>query len=347
MAKVNQTEFKLCPFRSLDYLPTLKEFAADGEFRFCVTIPAIAMSPIATFSNGVVIVGMCLYCSQRKTPAGQLMLCLLFSDALIGCVFLPLYTVWTLTDHALSSCVVTGCLLFSGWFLTFISFMTIVAVSIDRFFALFCTFKYKMIVTSSRTIKLIIFIWISSAVQSTMALFHDITIPRYILLGVLLSFGLFILVFTYARIFKLVRYHHRQINSQHVQIHHENAKQQKLAITMAYVIGVILLCYTPFGIALAIYVAQGQFTKSLLQYFHLSELFFCASSFCNPLIYCMRNLEIRTAVLTLFRNINSKLFCRKGFSARKDHTTEQPTPNCLTKDLVNTQNVMATLDVKI
>jgi len=322
MSQANQTQFQLCPFRSVNYLPTLKEFADDGEFRSYAIIPAVVMSPLVTFSNSVVIVAIFLCCSQRQTPAIQLMVCLLFSDALIGGVFLPLYAVWTITDYALATCIITGSLLFSGWFLTCVSFMTIVAISIDRFIALFSPFEYQVIVTSSRTIKLIIFIWIFSAVQSSMALFHHIIIPRYILLGILLTFGLFILVFTYARIFKLVRYHHRMINAQ--QVPQESAKQRKLAITMSYVIGVTLLCYTPFGIALAIYVYQGKFTKTLLQYFHLSELFFCASSICNPVIYCMRNLEIRTAVITLFRNISNKHLCWKCSSTiQKESGTRQ------------------------
>lgn len=343
MAKTNQTyPPQLCSFRTLDYLSTLAAFASDEDFRLYVTIPAVVMSPLITFSNGVVLMAIFIRCSQ--TPALSLMCCLLCSDTLMGLVFLPLYAVWTKNNYALNSCVITGCLLFFGWFLSFISFMTIVAVSGDRFVALFYPFKYKSIVTFTRTIKLILMIWTFSAIQSTMSLFHNFVVPRYIFLGCLLSFGLFVLIFTYARIFKLVRHHQRQINSQ--QIHNDNTHQKKLAITMAYVIAVTLLCYTPFGISLAFYVIQGQFNKTSLQFFHLSELLFCCSSLCNPVIYCMRNLEIRTAVLSLIRNITTKLFRINGTVENQQDHHESTVTQCTQKKDSNLAQSMAELNTK-
>ncbi|XP_028519696.1 adrenocorticotropic hormone receptor [Exaiptasia diaphana] len=302
MATTNHS-FPVCLFRTDTFLTVLASFAEDREFRLLATIPAAVLSPLIVCSNGLVLVSIVRATLPIKTSTISLICCLLCSDCLVGMVFLPLYATWTMKDHALRSCAITGSLLFVGWFITTISFLTIIAVSCDRYIALFHSFNYKSIVTSTRTKKLIFAICLFSAVQSSMSLHHYLALAQYVLLGCLLVFGLFVLVFAYTRIFKLVRHHHRQINS-HQVVQNDRTRQTKLAITMSYVIGVTLLCYMPFGIALAVLLVQGKFSNTSFKFFHISELFFCISSLCNPVIYCIRNLEIRTAVVVLIRDMN-------------------------------------------
>lgn len=318
--------FPVCSFRTDSFLTILEDFVDDREFRLLAAIPAAVLSPLIVCSNGLVLAAIVR--AHIKTSAISLIGCLLCSDCLVGMVFLPIYATWTINDQAMRSCVITGSLLFVGWFIPTISFLTIIAVSCDRYIALFHSFNYQSIVTSTKIKKLIFSLCLFSAVQSSMSLHHYFALAQYILLGCLLVFGLFVLVFTYTRIFKLVRHHHRQINSH--QTIDPRSNQTKLAITMSYVIGVTFLCYMPFGIALGVLLVQGKFSQTSFKYFHISELFFCISSLCNPVIYCIRNLEIRTAVIALIREM--KLFNETKqdhrnppatITPKRDHTPPQ------------------------
>jgi hypothetical protein len=299
MAFNNATYY--CFLLTPEYVRTLKSFQSNSRaFRLSTFIPSVILLPFIAFGNGFVLVAI-LRQSSLRTPANLLISCLSFADFLVGLVFLPLYAAWTYSDYVLQSCSLSGLFSCCGWLVSSASFFTITAVSIERYVALFYPLKYLTIVSTKRVVIVIMALWLCSTVMSISSLFYLLDQVRFPFTCFVLITGLVLITVTYARIFNLVRRHHRFIIAQQTS-KTNNFLQRKLAVTMAYVIGVSIICYMPLGFALVSVVIHGGFSRKSLEFFHLSELLFCISSVFNPVIYCLRNQDIRAAVVSLLRD---------------------------------------------
>ncbi|XP_031559220.1 melanocyte-stimulating hormone receptor-like [Actinia tenebrosa] len=264
---------------------------------FCAVV-GVVLSPLIVISNGLVLLSILQNITLRRVPSNILICLLSFADFLVGGVFLPLQVAWMLSFDLNNSCLYYGLMVSSGWFSCSASFLCMVAVSGERYLALFLHLKYKSIVTARRLVIIAIIIWFLSAMISTIFLLSYVITAIYITMAFLMP-SLGFIMFTYYRIFKLVRYHQKQIHSHQIQeTDVESAKQRKLAIMMAYVIGVSLICYGPIGYASLMAVIKG-LTVETTEGFYLTLSLYTFSSLCNPLIYCRKNREIRQAVLSI------------------------------------------------
>jgi hypothetical protein len=107
----------------------------------------------------------------------------------------------------------------------------------------------------------------------------------------------------------LVRHHRRQIQSQQaaVSTNTDTVSQTKLSITMGYVIGVSLFCYTPAWFVSQLYMSNDKPNPSFFNSFILTMALQLTSSCFNPIIYCWRRQDIRQPTVAMIRNIFSKL----------------------------------------
>ncbi|XP_031559405.1 melanocyte-stimulating hormone receptor-like isoform X1 [Actinia tenebrosa] len=290
-----------CFLLTTEYIQTLEVFRLTSHrFRLSTFLSSVILIPFIIIGNGLVL-GVILRRPSLRTTSNFLISCLSVADFLNGLVFLPLFSAWTISDSALHSCPFHGLLSCVGWLINSVSFGTMVAVSVERYIALFYHLKYPVIVSKKRIQKVIFVLWLVAAVFSCLSLFHFFNFIRFPIIGFIFAMGLVIIIFTYTRIFALVRRHHRSIRAQETT-NTTKYRQRKLAVTMAYVIATSAICYFPFGCALFVVLIRG-FTIKSFHIFHLSKLLFCISSLINPLIYCLRNKELRTAVISLLRDI--------------------------------------------
>jgi hypothetical protein len=290
-----------CPLTGIDFQ---NNFDFYGErFRitstFC-TVIGVLLSPLVVASNGLVLLSI-LRSPTLRTPSNILICLLALADFLVGTIFLPLQVSWMLNYNLNNSCVFYGLMVSSGWFSCSASFLCMVAVSGERYLALFLHLRYKSIVTVRKLVIIGIIAWLICALISAIFLLSYV-IPAICLTMVFLIPGLGFITFVYYRIFKLVRRHQFQIRQQGETGDQaaESARQRKLAVMMAYVIGVSLVCYGPIGYASLMAVIRG-LTVGTTEGFYLTLSLYAFSSLCNPLIYCWKNREIRQAVLTILR----------------------------------------------
>ena len=180
------------------------------------------------------------------------------------------------------------------------SFFTITAITVDRFLALQLHLRYHAVVTTSRVTGIVIFIWIFSGVN-TLLLFLSSRI--YIVLRVMvisLLAGNFVIYF---KIYLIARRHQRQIQHQHQHQHQRQARNEnssrvkrfkKTGFNTFLVYILLLFCYMPYSV---VSLYDGEIFP--IFYFTTVTLVFLNSSL-NPLLYCWRDHEIRTAVKQLF-----------------------------------------------
>ena len=247
--------------------------------------------------------------SSLPKPLKTLLLSLAFSDLGVGLLVEPFYLGLLVNwlQRSSSSEAVCTVLETLASFLTAASFMSVMALSGDRFLALHLHLRYQELVTHKRVVAVVISIWVLSLLQSSFYLWVSPDICYF----VFAVFGVVCLVFLamlYFKIYFTVRRHRNQIRALHVQQIAQNdqithaARLRKSTVGVFYVYLVFLLCSLPQFCSFAIVLISD--LSTVVNVFSMSSvtLLFLNSSL-NPVIYCWKMRQIRPAVMDLVRNI--------------------------------------------
>ena len=180
------------------------------------------------------------------------------------------------------------------------SFTIATAISIDRYLAFHLHMRYQAIVTNKKIVVIIALCWCSSSLlgviwtQNTTA-YYVIGITSFII-------SIVIIVLMYFKIYRIVRRHQAQIQSQapvgsakETSSHLQFARFTKSAVNTFYVCFILFFCFFPyFCTAGLIQVTGSSPTKNIaLQY--TGTIAFINSSL-NPIVYFWRLPEIRKAI---------------------------------------------------
>lgn len=252
----------------------------------------------------------------RKTaslpkPLKTLLLSLAISDLSVGLVLQPWYIkiLSTLMGSEKTPKFQTTFkeFLSTAWFLCSVSFLGVVALSVDRFLAIHLHLRYQEFVTRRRAVALVIFVWVMSAFLTTLV---DSVLKQngavvYISIEAL---SLITTALFYYQIYIVVK---RQTNQmQNLRIRQEQtenianaARLRKSALGTFWVYVVFLACYLP-DIIIHAAILSADKNSALLHNLHLWALtlvFFHSSI--NPLIYCWNMRHIQYTILDIIRTI--------------------------------------------
>ena len=255
----------------------------------------------------------------RKTallpkPLRTLLLSLAASDVGVGLLVQPLYI----------SVVVSGlkrkridCISYKGLyvginFFCASSLLNVVAISVDRFLAVYLHLRYQELVTRKRVIAAVISIWLLSIIISSSVFWDPSFFISRVIRVVNKTVCLILVAIIYWRIYIVLKRHKIQIQGlqiQEVQQGVQNGdlssflKLRKSALGTFHVFVVFLICYLPSYILLFFPLAP------LLRLISLNEawpyvvtLVFLNSSL-NPVIYCWKMGPIRRTLMDIMRGI--------------------------------------------
>ena len=188
------------------------------------------------------------------------------------------------------------------------SFLSVVALSVDRFLAIHFHLRYQELVTHNRVVAAVISIWVLSAFLTLTILWAPpgtLTLFLCIIIGV----GLVLAKMVYIRIYLAARRLKNQNQVLQVQqIAQANeianfANLIKAAVGIFYVYLVFLICYLPYVIGLvAIKMVGSNVTLKKLHYFSITVVFLNSSL--NPVIYCWKMKHIRHSVMNILRSVS-------------------------------------------
>lgn len=258
----------------------------------------------------------------RKTspllkPLKTILLSMTFSDLGVGLLVQPLYiavlaqcaehkemishTCKSAFNNILNSSFIIAVTLFST-----ASFLSIIALTLDRFLAIHLHLRYQERVTHKRVIVAVILTWVYSAfVCVSLLITEKVRIIIYTILELLFVITTSLL---YCKIYATVRRHRNQIQVQQVIQAEQNeeltdrARHRKTAVGTFYLYILFLICYVPFFcIHVASVVCIESTVLSNLLYYARTLIFL--NSCLNPLIYCWKMRHIRQAVFDIARNI--------------------------------------------
>lgn len=261
---------------------------------------------ISITGNALVLVAIIRTPTIRSTSV--IMLCsLAVSDLLVGSVAQPLFIAGELT----TSRYIESMSEIMASVLCGVSLCTMTAISVERFIALRYPMKYQSAFTTKwRVIYVsIIIIWASNILFSVFYFWQWTTYFSVMAVGICLC--IFISTFSYIKIYRVVRRHQAQIQTQQ-QAARQNSPDDRNNVNMRAVrmkrsavntfifYVAMILCYFP--IIISLYLSSISY-KNWTKVWHMADTVVFFNSSINPILYCWRLGELRTAVYKTVKDI--------------------------------------------
>ena len=263
----------------------------------------------ATLGNVSILLSFALVSSLRST-SNYLLFGLALTDLGVGLVVHPLYisVLFGVYTNSPPHCTVLTVYSISTSFLAGVSFLYIAIVGIDRYLTIRLHLRYGQIVTEKRTIILQIAMWMINALLCFVWLAGFQVYST--LAAAVVAISLIGTFTVYVKIYQVVKRHKKQIQDQMAsQISHFEINRlkriRKSAINTLYVFFVFLLCYLPFFVATAINNMSSSSNTAVVLAYEFTVTLMLSNSTLNPLMYCLRLREFRSAVKKTYR----KIFC--------------------------------------
>ncbi|KAJ7378516.1 hypothetical protein OS493_022498 [Desmophyllum pertusum] len=181
-------------------------------------------------------------------------------------------------------------------------FLTLSAVSIERYLALRFHLRYTELITTTRVVITVIIYWLIWVTCITLLWFW---VKDKLFTYILVAFCFLILTVVtrcYVTIFKTVKRHNKQIQDSQLQQGQESIfRYRRTTNTMVILISAFVLSYFPFIITTAISASQAKEDMKTSAAHCFAVAIISANSTANPLIYFWRVEELREAAKQTLR----------------------------------------------
>ena len=263
------------------------------ETTIIVNCILIALFMVSTVLENSLVLTAILRTPSLRSSSITLKSSLAVSDLFVGLVVQPVYIAYRLTENVtvfqvISIMAGSGC----GF-----SLLLMTAITVDWFLALHYHMQYPSLMTVRRAFSTSVTLWIISLLLS-LCLFWKME-AYYLAAAVSIVICLLLCSAYYVRIYRIVKRHQFQIYVQQIAVenHAENISQTVLRSTKSakntfiyYII--MVLCYTPLFISMSMLAfSPDRWTIT----WTLADTAAFINSFINPLLYCRRLREVRTA----------------------------------------------------
>ena len=293
--------------KSTEVFPTSSE-VEELYVTYIVNCVFIGVLSYTTVMFNIVTILAIRKISLLSKPLKTLLLSLAFSDTCVGLLVEPFYisilVKWSQFNNP--SCVTYLAFLNLTNLFLLASFCGVVAISVERFLAIYLHLRYEELVSDKRVIAVVISIWLFCALTSSASIWRSSAVSSllFVSIGVLC---LLITTVVYIKIYAVIRRHRNQIQTLQQTTTRNNDKMslssaKKSATGLFYVYLLLLICYVPRGVYFFTKKLSGfNTTSKSFAVYSLTLLFF--NSFLNPVIYCWKMRCIRQAIMDTLRNI--------------------------------------------
>ena len=182
------------------------------------------------------------------------------------------------------------------YFLTCVSFFSIIAIAVDRLLVIFLHLRYHELVTSKRVIFTLASLWMACGVATF--IFTQLPNHQIIFVAVIEICGLLVATTAYIYIYRVIR----SLTTVHPQREHQphnhkqNSNRERKSASSAFLVYIVFLaCFLP-NFCCIMLLTSNRSKVSFILANHISGFLVLLNSSLNPLIYCWRYREIRQIV---------------------------------------------------
>ncbi|XP_031574560.1 histamine H2 receptor-like [Actinia tenebrosa] len=275
---------------------------------FLILVSLTALSSILAVVGNASILWAVHKNKSLRNVSNNLIVSLCLSDLITGLLVSPLsIAMATLLRHEEEHERLESFLFFFLGVVLINTTLTLSTVSVDRYIAIVFPLRYKELVTQRKSVCILIGTWTFAVVTPSPRLVFLQEHLEQIIFGsivIALSIPLVITVYCYFKILKVAQKQAVCPVTSGLNVAYYTLKNKKTTITMAMILGLFTVVYTPlFGFA--------ALALSGHQVCHVHEagdwlwptFVVCASAALNPLVYGIRNMMIRNALKKIFIDI--------------------------------------------
>ena len=264
--------------------------------------------PFTVVFNVLVIIAVKRRRRLQSNP-NILLACLAATDALTGLVVQPSFIAWKtfylLNYNGIERSVVEDCHKFFLRVLGVCSSLHLILITCERLIAVKFTMSYPYIVTKRKIKVAVIIFWAFSFISQGIKYVSNEVIVRItfnLIVFSAMTFCIFFITATYAVLYRESRRHESKIKTQ--QLPQEEmerfVKENKALKTTAFVVSAVLLSFLPMALtffSLALRVKRHlNLNAVLVVSVPVARTCAVLNSLLNPLIYCLRQKEMRKFV---------------------------------------------------
>ncbi|XP_070540266.1 histamine H2 receptor-like [Ptychodera flava] len=327
---------------------TLPDGAAERP-TFIIAIIGIVIVAItlATILGNVLVCLAAVVNRKLRTVTNFFVVSLAVSDMLVGLLVLPLSAIYEIRREWPFGVVLCNIWISMDVLLCTVSILNLFAISLDRYIAITRPMRYQAIMTTSKASIALVLIWSVSFlvsflpihmgwntldgtvqnVENPSACNFDVSSSTYVLIDGLGTFfiPLFVMLFTYFRIFRIAREQAKRICNlpRMYDVNHaaraNNVDEHKATKTLAVVLGAFTICWVPyftlFILRPFLYNRDHDVSYDLYSVFLWMGYF---NSTLNPTVYTVLNHEFRKA----FRDILCRCACGRRSDLNSSTVTE-------------------------
>ncbi|RMX40056.1 hypothetical protein pdam_00002242 [Pocillopora damicornis] len=246
------------------------------------------LSPVAVVANVFILFSLWKTFSLHSV-SNILVASLAMADLCVGLLLQPMLCLYVYARLVATFCVVFEIQMFLAYLFTALSLGTLTYLSIERAVAIHWPLRYHELVTSKRVASVVFQLWVFQ---------------------ILISLIIWFAVGSYKTIWKIIRRHQRQIQTEQPINQEQNAfdllKYKAKTFTSLMVLKLFVLCYLPYlCVELKKLTRRGHKSIDVVEYSVLVTIVFANSSL-NPLIYFWRIKDLRRAALS---TLGSLIIC--------------------------------------
>nr|XP_048275612.1 melanocortin receptor 5 [Myodes glareolus] len=175
------------------------------------------------------------------------------------------------------------------------SMCSLLAIAVDRYVTIFYALRYHHIMTARRSGVIIACIW--TFCISCGIIFIIYYESKYVIICLISMFFtmLFFMVSLYIHMFLLARNHVKRIAASPRYSSVRQRASMKGAITLTMLLGVFIVCWSPFFLHLILMIScpQNVYCSCFMSYFNMYLILIMCNSVIDPLIYAFRSQEMR------------------------------------------------------
>uniref|UniRef100_A0A3Q1ANV1 G-protein coupled receptors family 1 profile domain-containing protein n=1 Tax=Amphiprion ocellaris TaxID=80972 RepID=A0A3Q1ANV1_AMPOC len=283
----------------------------------CVLLYAfLTVLSVTTVSGNLLVIISIMYFKQLHTPTNSLVLSLAVADLLVGTVVFPFSMAFSLSSclyHEGLLCKVRSSFDIS---LSTCSILNLCCISVDRYYAVCQPLTYRAKINPCVVVNMILVIWGFSALigigVTISGLGNEKCEEKYFIevlmantIGPILSFYLPVLIMLciYLKIFLVAQKQARSLQNTTKSGAAVSKMERKATKTLAIVLGVFLLCWTPFFLYITFLPSVNN--SVIVPVMEMLSWLALINSMLNPFIYAFFYSWFRSAFRMI---ISGKIF---------------------------------------
>ena len=275
-----------------------------------ITLMVLNILISITATTGNMMVLLTIWRSPHlHSPSNTLLFGLALSDLCVGLVSEPLnvgfQAVLFKNSSNITSCTLRNARTLISVFLTAVTLLTVTAMSVDRYLAIYLHLRYEQLVTEKRTRIVVLCVWLISGVPLVIVVFH--AMASYLVMTLTIAICLVIISFAWIKIYQVVRNPQVQIQRQlAVTTQSFNmARFRNSAINTFLVLLIVLLCYTPILVSKIFLTVNLKRSNVVL--LEICYIFVLLNSSLNPFVYFWRQRDLRAKA----RQLVTRFCCQR------------------------------------